>query len=125
MNIKDFAKTIWANKGHLWSIGNRAGTEIAEVLDDGKVTPVEAVDAAHAVVVDALDEYKVSDHVLVEVPVGAYDQAALIHQAVEIIRIEAVAKLTDRKLTAKEAADLAHFASRAILKAIPQESDHG
>ena len=126
MNIKGVWQHLWANKGHLWNVGGTATGELTEALEDGKITPVEVVDASEAVALDALDEFGQSDDVLIEVPLSAYNQSALIHAAIEDIRSEAVQYLNDRKLTKKEAVKLAAFAARRILRAIPsKETGHG
>ena len=125
MNIKGVWQHLWANKGHLWNVGGTATSELTEALEDGKITPEEGVDAAEAVVLDALEEFGQSNDVLVEVPLSAYNQSALIHAAIEDIRSEAVMYLSDRKLTKKEATKLAAFAARRILRAIPaKEASH-
>ena len=101
------------------------GSEAAKVLADGKVEPGECIDAADAVVDQYLDRTGSGDDVIVHVPLDAANQASRVHNAVEAIREHAVQALSDRKLTKREAKDLAVFAARRILDAIPSKEAQG
>ena len=98
------------------------GTAAAAVLADGKVEPGEVVDAAESVALKTLHRFDAAGKAIVTVPIDTASQAAKIHNAVEAIREEAVKKLSDRKLTAQEAVELAAYAARRILQAIPSHT---
>ena len=95
------------------SVAADLATHVADVVADGKIEPREVVLAAEAVVGDALATYKVSDKVLIEVPLTAAEAAERAADAADRFRKLLTIKLADRKLTCLEANEL--VAAAAIL----------
>ena len=78
----------------------------------------EVVEAAEAVVGDGLATYKVSDKVLIEVPLTAAEAAERATEAADRFRKVLANKLADRKLTCAEANELAAAAAMLTIDAI-------
>lgn len=125
MKLADAIGFVFEHGADTAATAGDVGAEAAAVMADGKVEPVECVDAAEAVAEKALHRFDVADKVIVEVPIERANQAALIHGAVEDIRAHATTALADRKLTLLEAVRLAAFAARRILRAIPSSGAQG
>ena len=107
------------------AVGADAIGEVKEILSDGKIEPGEILDAAEEIGHKHFERTGSGGDVLVEVPVAAADAIARVDKALAAVREDALKVIADRKVTKREAHDLAIFSGRQILAAIPGQDAQG